>query len=342
MKRFTKLCLILGAVLFVLGLGVSAAGYASGAITDLRDTGNTAPGNTEILDIPTNGLVMLDMDLVSEDVTFLPSSDGNLHIEYIPNQNYKYEYGLERSSTTQEDTYYFRSSGDVGSFQWSNLMQFRWADNADRITVYLPEYLSVSVETTSGDISTQNITAGTLHAATASGEILLQSISVETLELSSSSGDVTAGQSAVSGNVSISTVSGETKAENLSTVGTLHIKSTSGEVELSSVSVDAAGDAAVELSAISGNLSLENVSIQGNARFFTTSGDIVLEPAAIYGNIYAESSSGNVSLELTDAPPHRMGTVASHSGSVSIQGGDERSTHTISVSTTSGDIDIWD
>lgn len=84
MKRFTKLCLILAAVLTICGLGAAAAGYAGGAIRDIRSSASLPAGEAETIDVSAENLGRVEFRLTSEYVTIFPSQDGNLHVEYTP------------------------------------------------------------------------------------------------------------------------------------------------------------------------------------------------------------------------------------------------------------------
>lgn len=335
MKRFTKLCLIIGAVLLICGLGVSAAGYISGAVRDIRAP-RSSPTSIETLDVPAAKLTTLDMALSSEDVNFYASQDKDLHIEYPVREDVTYTHEETGS------TYQFYSSNSGRSWHWFRLEFGFWSRDDSSVNVYLPEGLSVLLNTTSGDISLQNVDAFQLDISTISGGLQLENTSAAALDVGTTSGDITINSGSIAGAVSVSTTSGELELTSLTVSDSLYASSTSGEIALGSVTVDSKDTNAASLSSISGDIDLENVSIQGGLNLSTTSGEIDLAPATVFGDISAESTSGDVSLNLVGAPAHRIDHTSSTSGGISVTGGDENGKSGISVSTTSGEIEIRD
>ena len=339
MKRFTKICLILAAVFMVCGLGAAAAGYMGGAFRDIEKTSHTASGKKEVLDVPAKGLTQLNVDLSSEDVLLVPSTDGDLHIEYIPSPNREYEYGKDPAG---EDAYYFSSSSEFG-LGWRNLLQlhFSWDDDSVPVTVYLPENFSVTLETASGDVEARGISASTLQISTTSGEIDLSPADAEGLYLSTVSGDMEVTGGTVAQDAAFSSTSGDMELSDFSVAGSFSCTSTSGEIDVTSVTVESESPDAAYLSAISGDITLESAVIRGGLSLSTTSGEISLEPATVFGDITAESTSGDVHLNLTGAPPHRS-SISTTSGDTHVSGCNDSAEHVVSVSTTSGEIDIRD
>lgn len=335
MKRFTKTCLILGVILLVCGLAVSAAGYVSGAVRDIRAP-RSSPTKIEVLDVPAGKLELLDISLSSEDVNFYSSQDGDLHIEYPIRDDVTYEY------RDTGDTYQFYSSNSGRGWHWFRIELGFWHRDDSSVNVYLPEGMGVQLSTTSGDVLAQNLGAGQIDISTISGEIELQNLTAGDFGASSTSGSITLGGGTISGSAKCSSTSGEIEMTNTDISGTLSCNTTSGEIDLSGTTVASTESDAANLSSISGDISLATVTIKGGLDLSTTSGEIDLEPATVYGDIDAESTSGDVSLNLTGAPKHRIDHTSSTSGGISVTGGDENGTAGISVSTTSGEIEIRD
>lgn len=334
MKRFTKFCLIFGVILLICGLGVSAAGYLGGAVRDIRAPRTTTGRKT--LDVPAGKLSCLDISLTSEDVNFYPSQDNDLHIEYPVQEDVTYEYGENGS------TYTFYSSNSGRGWHWFRLEFSFFREDDSMVNVYLPKNWDVQLSTTSGDVLAETLTAGTFDLSTISGEIFLQTLTAKSLDTNSTSGSIILNTGKIDGDVHCSSTSGEIEITNTDMAGLLACNTTSGEIDLSSVTVAYPKTDAADLSSISGDIDLVNVTIQGGLRLSTTSGEIDLEPATVYGDIGAESTSGDVSLRLTGAPAHRIAHTSSTSGDISVTGGDENGAATISVSTTSGEIEIQD
>lgn len=335
MKRFTKLCLCFGAALLILGLGVSAAGYVSGAVRDIKAP-RSAPTSTETLDISAKDLNFLNISLSSEDVNFYPSQDENLHIVYPVREDVTYEYGADGR------TYEFYSSNSSRSWNWFRIELGFWQRDDAQVSVYLPQGMGVQLNTTSGDVTAQNLAADLVSISTISGEIELGSFSADTLTATSTSGEIDVNYGTIAAGVHCSSTSGHIELINTDISTSLYCSTTSGEVDLQGVTIGSTTRDAADLNSISGDLSLENVIIQGGLSLSTTSGEIDLAPATVFGDIDAESTSGDVSLNLVGAPAHRIDHTSSTSGGISVTGGDENGAYGISVSTTSGEIEIRD
>lgn len=335
MKRFTKLCLILGVILLILGLALSASGYICGALRDIRAP-RSAPTSIETLDVSADDLSFLDMSLSFEDVNFYPSQDGDLHIEYPVLEDVTYEYGADGR------TYEFYSSNSVRSWHWFRIELDFWHRGDSTVNVYLPKGVGLQLNTTSGDVTAQNLKAEVVSISSISGKIDLNSFSANSLTATTTSGEITVAGGTITAGAHCSSTSGDIELTNTEISTSLYCSTTSGEIDLGSVTVGSKEHDAVNLNSISGDLSLENVTIQGGLSLSTTSGEIDLEPATVYGDIDAESTSGDVSLNLVGAPAHRIDRTSSTSGSISVTGGDETGTYGISVSTTSGEIEIRD
>ena len=338
MKRFTKICLILGVVLLICGLGVSAGGYVGGAVRDIQNQriSNSTSTTTDTLDVPAKSLTTLDISLTSEDVYFYVSPDKDLHIEYPVRKDVTYEY------RETGNTYQFYSSNSGRSWHWFRVEFGFWNRDDTIVNVYLPEGLSVLLSTTSGDVQLQDLTTAELDLSTISGQLTLEHFTANALETGSTSGDIWIHNGSIDGDTDCSSTSGEIELTNTNISGTLSCATTSGELDLDSVTVDATGNDAASLTSISGDIDLVNTTIQGGLYLSTTSGEIDLEPATVFGDIDAHSTSGDVSLNLVGAPSHRIDSTSSTSGGISVTGGDENGKFGISVNTTSGEIEIRD
>lgn len=335
MKRFTRLCLIFGTIFLLCGLAVTAAGYAGGALRDMKAP-RSAPTSMETLDVPAEKLTILNMSLTSEDVNFHPSRDGDLHIEYPVREDVTYEYGVDGAA------YEFYSSNSGRGWHWFRLELSFWQQDDSTINVYLPKNMGVQLSTTSGDILVQNLAAQLLSLSAISGEIDLETFTAQALTAETTSGEITASSGAIAAGVHCSSTSGAITLMDTNIATSLYCSTTSGEISLGSVTVDSEKSDAANLSSISGDIDLVDVTIRGGLDLSTTSGEIGLSPAAVYGDISAESTSGDVSLNLVGAPKHRIDHTSSTSGGISVTGGDKRGEFGISVSTTSGEIEIED
>lgn len=334
MKRFTKICLILAAVMVICGIAVCGAGYVGGAVRDLRSPIQSESGNLETIDLSGDQIQKAQFTLRFEDISILPSKDGDLHVEYTPLKNYEYEYDLEEAK--KSGIFTFRSMGSDHGFRLFS-MNFTFLSDHDDTTirVYLPknmyldastasgdivldqtELTGVGLSTTSGDITVDGLTSGETHVSTTSGEVELTGCLFASLSVSSTSGDMEVQRCTVSGGADFST--------------------TSGEVELEDTSIQGAQ---AGFGSVSGDISLSRSEIYGCGQFNTTSGEVSLTETMVQEDLDTETVSGDVYLALHYAAPHRAKT-STVSGEISISGADDSAAYGISVSTTSGNITI--
>ena len=80
MKRFTKVCLVLGILLLVSGAALGGVSYGLGVEKDIRSAMNPPAPEMEEITIPGAELGRLEIGLISDDVTVEASKDGDAHI----------------------------------------------------------------------------------------------------------------------------------------------------------------------------------------------------------------------------------------------------------------------
>ncbi len=316
MKRFIKICLLTAAILVVCGIAVSIIGYALGAFRDIRSASTPENGKTEYIEYAAANISEVRIALSCENVAVSPSRDDSIHIEYTPRENIKYTHELKSSANDGKDILVFRSSNTHLGF---SIFSIHFADEyQNAVRVSLPEGLHLQVETVSGEIDLNTLTAGNTVLSSTSGEISLTNLSADSLSLSSTSGDMECVGSRVTGDLRCST--------------------TSGEIELEQV--DVCGQKAV-FGSVSGDIALTNSTVAGELTLSTTSGEVELEQTSAGQDISVGTVSGDVSLWLI-GPRHRVDSIDTVSGEISVSGCDDSAPYGISVSTTSGEIEIID
>lgn len=155
------------------------------------------------------------------------------------------------------------------------------------LEIYLPEktYRSLDISTTSADIVSDPLRAGSLKIKTTSGEI-------------STGGDVDTAE--------VTSVSGDLRLTGLKAMGRLTLSTTSGEI-----SGDEMACADMKASTVSGDLRLAG-AFTGSLDASTTSGEVSLDSSAAPSGMKAHSVSGGILLRI---PPNSGFTLNFHSTS---------------------------
>ena len=217
-------------------------------------------------------------------------------------------------------------------------IQVSSTSGAIRLDSALAEKLDIS--TTSGDITVEQARGETKISST-SGEIRVSALEGP-LRTSTTSGDITLGQ--VTGSIALSTTSGEIRLEEAK--GDFDAESTSGDIRVESL------EGSFRMSATSGELSVSRASGFGTAH--SVSGDIRIFLADLAGDMDISTTSGTVDLAFPEASDFRFrfGTPSGDCGTFfddalsfdkrgkNAEGELGAGTHSVEISTVSGDLDI--
>ena len=300
MKKFTKIFVILGAVLCLCGSAVAAAGYLGGGFRELYDkaspriTAVSSPQNQENLTFSPDEIDRLEFRLSSEDIAFRPSEDGQIHIRYSKRDGVTYKAYTEQSIDSDAgNTLVFTRTTTSGSTQLF-YFGFRYESDTPDVQVALPKGLSLDLLTTSGDVELSGISVADLSVATVSGEVDLTQVQADSLTIGTTSGDMDLEQTAVAGETVLTTTSGDTELEDC----------TLNRADFTSVSGDLSGHAVI-------------------------SGDVTIG-----------TTSGDIELDLSGSPDHAAGEISTTSGELNLQGLQRKSEYFVNISTVSGDVTI--
>jgi DUF4097 and DUF4098 domain-containing protein YvlB len=203
------------------------------------------------------------------------------------------------------------------------------------------EFGPTRIATSSGNIGVFNITAP-LEVSTSSGNVDLENIDAN-IVLQATSGDITL-DTLRGDTVQISTTSGNIELDDLN-ANTVQLQSSSGDMSF------AGSTAQLNAKSTSGNIEIDN-DRAGQLTLQSTSGNIAYEGDLI-GDNSIESTSGNVELELSN-PQDLSVSVSTRSGSINnslpldaikdtdseLHGAIGVGLHTLTIKTTSGDIDL--
>lgn len=160
-----------------------------------------------------------------------------------------------------------------------------------RVEIFLPaQYSSIlSVSTASGNINSDLVLKlKQLSIESSSGNISLNEVYADTINVSSTSGNITI--QTTEGKSNISSTSGGIKVYNGS--GDSDISASSGNITIKNVS------GYIDASANSGEINI--TALKGAADVKTSSGNIIIELLEITNNMDLEASSGNITLKIPD------------------------------------------
>ena len=167
---------------------------------------------------------------------------------------------------------------------------------------------------TSGDIDCKAGVTGDLNVKTVSGDInvVSQNVSGGTLNAASTSGDVAVSSAKLSGDLTVKTVSGDVKLLNVDCSAAL-VNTTSGNIGLTQVTASGG----MKLSTVSGDVRLDK-SDADTLDIKTTSGNVT--GTLLTGKKFsAESTSGNIRVPDSDSSTGGTCRIKTTSGNVKIE-----------------------
>ncbi len=228
---------------------------------------------------------------VSEDFSKISIDAGTTEIKFVLSNNKQCKIvcfekeKLKHSATVKDGTL---TIGTVDTRKWYDYIGFSFGES--KMTVYLPkpEYASLLIEGSTGDIEipkdfafdTVDISASTgdvecyasaselMKIKLSTGDICVKNVSVGTLDLSVTTGSVTASSINCEGDIKVGVSTGKTKLTDISCTGVISSGST-GDVILKNV------------------IAAENFSIE------RSTGDIIFEGSDA-AEIYVKTSTGDV------------------------------------------------
>ncbi len=228
-----------------------------------------------------SGVDRIELEGVSGNVKLLPAGGGGGSVELranvSPRGNFKPSVEQDGDTLRIRESWTGRSSrGDV---EW---------------TIYVPSGsgMRISIETASGSLSAEGISAR-IDLSTASGDIELIDVELEGhSSLSTASGDYTIEDMRIDDDVSFSTASGDIHLNHVEIGEDVSFSTASGDVRCN----DCRGS--LVLSSASGDVVVKNSSIDGFGKFSSASGDVLLHLDEMpRDGLSASSASGDVVLD---------------------------------------------
>ena len=305
MKPLTKILLISGGALVVLGFGVTALATAIGGGINGTII-NTQAEKYDIINYDfSDDINNIIINESSHDIEIGKSSDSNTHVTVYDNEYHKHTVGvngdsLEISVNTKDEM-----------FKWYQKIQINVGiENYPKVIVLLPEdeYQDLNITASSSDVDTDAaLTFGNTTVKVSSGDILFNS--------------------KVTDNADIKTTSGNICIDDMDP-SNLNVVSSSGYVSLKNIN-----NASISTSTSSGDTTLSNIN-GTKIQTEVSSGDIVFTNISVTDNIKLTSSSGDIN--LTDVSADSLESVSS-SGSFTFK--DLALASESSIKTSSGDVD---
>ncbi|MDY2880128.1 MAG: DUF4097 family beta strand repeat-containing protein [Candidatus Borkfalkiaceae bacterium] len=170
---------------------------------------------------------------------------------------------------------------------WKSGKRGRIDSERKKLTVSLPEGISVLLETVSANVNACDLVCPTVSVKNVSGEIFLGDVTADDLTVETVSGSFRADEVRTE-NVSAYTVSGSLSFRSLKT-GTFTVESVSADLSVQDLSTDV-----VAAETVSGKIRFR-ATLCGSADLETVSGDCILEKVASLGmTVDFHSSSGRL------------------------------------------------
>lgn len=314
MSKVTKVVLIVGGAMVALGIVFTVLGFMVFRSSSSRDKETKLEHNEVVIE---DTFTDIDVFEVSDDVIIAPSKDGKITVDYYDTDDivHKVEVSGDTLRIVAEDA-------KAGAPWWERInIGFDFADvmngyNTDKkTTIYLPEdsygaltvntisgevvipekyaFNNITINTTSGSITSDCTATGNIDLGTVSGEINMSTVNANKFTASTTSGSIVLSDAVVSGKIDLNTVSGAVVLDNV-TGGTINGSSVSGDFELTAIASDSidldttsgeitgtiAGDHEYDIDTVSGEIEIPS-SIDGapEVNISTVSGDVELEAA---------------------------------------------------------------
>lgn len=278
MKKMMKGLVVCFAVLFVAALGIMFYIIYNGGMSYANLGGKMNLENTLTFDMSKVEEVAIKYS--SEDVVFYIGDTQELVLK---------EYMSYKPKERDFSTGYVEDGKVVIEGKKNHFSLFHFGTKSSREEIYLPKSYagSVTVSTASGNIKSDEVlNLSLLFADTASGDIRMNEIYASSIHAGTASGNINMNLaegsrdlSTASGNITVLGGGGDTEADTAS--GNIKLENAQGILELGCASGD-----------------IKVMGAAGGGEFETASGNVSLQFDEITASIDAQSTSGNVKLQM--------------------------------------------
>lgn len=278
MKKMMKGLVVCFAVLFVAALGIMFYIIYNGGMSYANLGGKMNLENTLTFDMSKVEEVAIKYS--SEDVVFYIGDTQELVLK---------EYMSYKPKERDFSTGYVEDGKVVIEGKKNHFSLFHFGTKSSQEEIYLPKSYagSVTVSTASGNIKSDEVLNLSLFFAdTASGDIRMNEIYASSIHAGTASGNINMNLaegsrdlSTASGNITVLGGAGDTEADTAS--GNIKLENAQGILELGCASGD-----------------IKVMGAAGGGEFETASGNVSLQFDEITASIDAQSTSGNVKLQM--------------------------------------------
>lgn len=344
MRKGTKVILIVGLSLLVLGGILAGIGFAAGGgyatfqwngkKMELIDKGTEGGSSSkeEIEDYDLGEIQNITIDVSMADVTFEPSDRLGLRITYYGKAN-QIVHQVSSDTLTVQDA-------SKNKFRLGTVSLF--GNHSSSVTVYLPPEVSfnqVSVHNDCGSTSIGDFSAQTVQADCDLGELSLSNISAQSLTVDNDTGDCKLTGLSVR-NLTADVDLGDLNLERISAEKVESVNVDSGDINI----IDCNLGIVSEMSCDLGNITASGLTVDSLSANCDT-GDIELSGNLI-GNISLECDLGNITLNLEGKEEDYGYELGADLGTVQINGETVRpvvkkgGSHYLEIEVSTGDIQL--
>lgn len=345
-KRFLIVCLcsiVLGGILYGVGRAFGGSGHYYYSPKDgFIDAGKWGKRVSDSADLPSFDRISINADysdiVISEGDSFAVEYSEILYEGDEPDQDYwRVEDGCFICDRKKRSTKRGVVEINLG-FNWFDFVNTGYSeDNYIHLTVPRgTELTGVLLESSFGDISLSNVTAGEkIEINSNNGDIKLENISSPELKVVSSFGDTKISKTH-SDTVRVETQSGDIELGS-SSLGNLYLKNEFGSVDIKDCNSEEGelilGSAELDAERLNvengftieekfGELAFKDCSM-GYGKWNSENGDISAENLIVKEKLEAETKFGDISLRMKDGlAPYRY-ECYTHFGEVSVNGDDK-------------------
>jgi len=269
-----------------------------------------------IYNVGQDGVDSVRIDWIAGNVSVEPHDGPDIRITELAQRPLRDDETLRFNTSGSTLTIKFRENGRIGYMPQKRLEVLVPREMSDKLNI-------LHAETTSGNLTIDSFSAGTLKAESLSGNVKVSNVSSRSLDVNTTSGSITVTNARADAAV-IEALSGTLRISE-TTAGSFKCVTTSGNIDASGAFSNAV------LESLSGRVTLNNSASGTGLKAETTSGSLTLTGA--FSNVDAESLSGTLTIRSAVVPSSLKAGTTSGNLNISIP---DTGTVNVYQSTTSG------
>jgi lia operon protein LiaG len=241
----------------------------------------------EFREVPASEIKRLKVTTGSTNVELTPTSQENVILELKGQVSKKLEDAYQLNMSQSTDML------DVSISKRKSFVLFGFTIDRSKLNVRVPEkwFETLTVQTSSGDVEAEGLTANAINFRASSGELRVKRTETKAgLSLEASSGEIRVEQLKTPAAIAIQTSSGEIDAREME-ASSINVRANSGDIDVRSVVASK-----VSIRTSSGEIKVRE--LEGNLTAEASSGDIEITNRDIKGEWNLSASSGDVTVKL--------------------------------------------